>query len=967
MKTVISLIVGCVFCVQISAQASCDPPPSGIVSWWPAEGNANDIIGTNNGTLMNGTGFTNGEVGMAFNLNGVNNFVLVNLASPTNLDIGEGGGFTIEGWINPASLSSSMMLVQYERVLGGVGSDVGIQFAMNANAASGLLPGCLSANLVDTSEASHIFGSAANVLTAGVWQHVAVTYDKTSGIAVLYTNGVPTAQANLGVFTPQTIFTNVLLGATTDYSSPTSPRNVFSGQMDEMSMYNRALGSNEIAAIYQAGSAGKCITPTPPVITTQPVGQTNAVGNTATLTVQANGTAPLFYQWQFDGTNLPTATNSALTLSNLSTDQTGIYDVVVTNSYGSVTSNPAMLDVLFLLVEVNGQPAFGTVTALAPATVSILGGYPGGYIFYTLDGTNSPTTSSTLYTGPFILTNSAVVQTLALSSDFSQQTNGIPVTIQIVPTYTLQTSITGSGTLSTNPPGGIYASNTLVTLTASPALHWTFANWAGDTSGSQNPLSITMDGSSNIQAVFVQNAYPLTLTTPGGGTVTANGATISASTYYATDSVVTLAATPASGWIFLGWQGTVSGTNNPLRLVITQTNNIQGIFGTIAATNAAGGAVVLSVPNPVPYGTALAVSAVPNPGNYFVNWTGNYVFGTFSPVRYTATVPNPTFGALFTPLPAGKISLAVVVNGPGFVNYSPQSSYYSSNATVQLTPLANSGAYFFGWTQGATGRNSPLSIQVTSNTIIQANFGVAPTVGISPLNQTVFAGSNAVLTASAMGLSPLTYQWQNGQGIIPGATNTTYTISNTQPTNAGSYWLVVSSSVGSVTSAVATVTVIGSPSITNQPASATVSVGHTASFVVGVYGAPALAYQWQLNGTNLAWATNAVLTLPNAFPANAGAYTVTITNAYGSATSSPAAWLTVLPLDIIAPNRLANGQFQFTFDTASGINYEVEYSTNLLDWYVWLTLGGNGQPLTLSDPNTAGTPQRYYRILLSPQ
>ena len=76
------------------AHAGCTPPPSGIVAWWPAEGNALDIIGANNGTLVNGTSFTNGEVGEAFYFNGINNFVLVN-ASPS-LMTGLQNGFTFE-------------------------------------------------------------------------------------------------------------------------------------------------------------------------------------------------------------------------------------------------------------------------------------------------------------------------------------------------------------------------------------------------------------------------------------------------------------------------------------------------------------------------------------------------------------------------------------------------------------------------------------------------------------------------------------------------------------------------------------------------------------------------------------------------------------------------------------------------------------------------------------------------------
>jgi hypothetical protein len=228
------------------------------------------------------------------------------------------------------------------------------------------------------------------------------------------------------------------------------------------------------------------------------------------------------------------------------------------------------------------------------------------------------------------------------------------------------------------------------------------------------------------------------------------------------------------------------------------------------------------------------------------------------------------------------------------------------------------------------------------------------------------AGSNAALSASALGIPPLAYQWQNSQGVIVGATNSVFSFVNTQPTNAGSYFVVVSNFSGSVTSAVAAVTVIGPPTITNQPTlQTTVTSGHGTSFVVGAYGWPALTYQWRLNGTSVSGATNAALTLLNAFPANAGIYSVAITNVYGSVTSGPAI-LTVLPLGITAPIRLPNGQFQFTFDTATGLHYAVQYSTNLTDWYPLFTVGGIGLPLTISDPNMAGNQQRYYRIFLSP-
>jgi len=254
-------------------------------------------------------------------------------------------------------------------------------------------------------------------------------------------------------------------------------------------------------------------------------------------------------------------------------------------------------------------------------------------------------------------------------------------------------------------------------------------------------------------------------------------------------------------------------------------------------------------------------------------------------------------------------------------------------------------------------------VVMTNSKVIYATFGVVPTVIISPTNQTVLAGSNVLITATASGPVPLTYQWQNNLGPVTGATNASITISNISSSNPTNYSVLVTNAFGSVTSAVATVTVIGVPVITNQPAALTVVTnGHGASFTVGASGAPTLAYQWRLNGAKVSGAMGAAITVTNAFPQNAGNYTVVITNNFGSVTSSPAA-LTVLPVGIVAPSKLVNGQYQLTFDTAVGVTYTVQYSTDLKTWAPLLTFGGNGNPMTLTDP--AGSPQRFYRISMT--
>jgi hypothetical protein len=639
-----------------------------------------------------------------------------------------------------------------------------------------------------------------------------------------------------------------------------------------------------------------------PLIFAQPQSQTVVQGTAASFAVTAQGLAPLSYQWQFYGTNISGATNSSLAFTNVQLTDGGVYTVVVSNNFASTISSDAVLQVLPYdapSIQVNGQLAVGTVTATASAQVTISGGYPDGFTFYTLDG-STPTTSSTLYDGPFTLTNSAVLQAMSVSEDFSQSSEAPPVVVQIIPVYTLQTSVIGGGTISANPASGPYASNSVVTLTATAAQYWAFDYWTGDATGSQNPVNVTMNGPLSVQAVFVQTAYPLTASTPGGGSVTANGQVISPDTYYPTGSVVTLGATASNGWSFVGWQGDASGTNNPLNVTISQTNNIEAIFGTLVATNAVGGgSIVLSQPNPIPFGTTLTASAVPNAGNYFVVWSGA-ASGTNAPTTISVTNANPAINALFSTLPGGKYSLAVVVMGNGSVAISPQQSYYNPSDTVTLSAsTTNAGTSFYGWTGDVSSTNNPLVVVMNSSQVIQANFGALPTVNISPQNLIVFAGSNAVLNANASGLPPLTYQWQNSQGAIADATNAIFTIYNAQPTNTDNYSVVVSNLFGSVTSAVATVTVVFPPSISLQPTNQIVAAGTSLTLAVLADGTGPLAYEWQNSAGAIPDATNSSLILNPAQTNDTDNYSVVVSSPYGVETSQVADVFVYLPVSIL--------------------------------------------------------------------
>lgn len=316
--------------LTVLGATSCDPAPSGLAAMWEAEGNAIDIINGNNGSPMGALGYADGKVGRAFVFDGSASYITVP-ASPS-LNIGTGSGITIEGWIKPSAANNpGGPIIEWDS-----STIDGLQFWADGD-------GSLWANMTYNPANAYGLVTPAGVISTNSFQHVAVTYDKSSGMIVIYVNGGAVASKYIGSMTPQTTYP-VNIGRRT--GQPIGNGDTYGGLMDELSLYNRALSAGEIAAIYNAGSAGKCPSaPTPPVIVSQPTNQTVMAGGTATFTVVAGGSTPLNYQWKRNGTNILGATNTTLTLNNVQPTQAGIYAVQVANAGGSTNSVNAVLTV----------------------------------------------------------------------------------------------------------------------------------------------------------------------------------------------------------------------------------------------------------------------------------------------------------------------------------------------------------------------------------------------------------------------------------------------------------------------------------------------------------------------------------------------------------------------------------------------------------------------------------------------
>jgi Abnormal spindle-like microcephaly-assoc'd, ASPM-SPD-2-Hydin/Transmembrane protein 131-like N-terminal/Immunoglobulin I-set domain len=295
----------------------------------------------------------------------------------------------------------------------------------------------------------------------------------------------------------------------------------------------------------------------------------------------------------------------------------------------------------------------------------------------------------------------------------------------------------------------------------------------------------------------------------------------------------------------------------------------------------------------------------------------------------TASAANSTTSAALTASPAalnfGNVSMGSPSNQSLTLTNSGTSAVTISQASVSGGGLSLSGvalpvslnpgdsatftATFVPSTAGdVSGSVSFLSPQ------LRQNFGVgwhgtgkavAPLISVQPVSQSILAGQTATFSVTANGTSPLSYQWSKNGTAISGGTSASYTTpAETSSDNGAQFSVVVSNSVGSGTSNIATLSVTTAPvppSITAQPANQTIFANQTATFSVIANGTAPLSYQWRKNGAAISGATSASYTTSAETTSDNGAlFSVVVSNSAGNAISNNAT-LTVNP-DPVAPS-----------------------------------------------------------------
>jgi DNA/RNA endonuclease G (NUC1) len=171
----------------------------------------------------------------------------------------------------------------------------------------------------------------------------------------------------------------------------------------------------------------------------------------------------------------------------------------------------------------------------------------------------------------------------------------------------------------------------------------------------------------------------------------------------------------------------------------------------------------------------------------------------------------------------------------------------------------------------------------------------APQIASQPAALVVKAGQPASFSVTVTGTAPLTYQWSKDGAALGGATSPILTIAATTVADAGSYTVTATNAQGSATSNPASLTVNVPPTIATQPVGATLKAGDSASLVVVPGGAGPFTYQWYKDTAALTGATSATYPIAAAKAADAGSYTVMVTNAGGSVSSDAAVVVVNLP------------------------------------------------------------------------
>ena len=717
-----------------------------------------------------------------------------------------------------------------------------------------------------------------------------------------------------------------------------------------------------------------------PAIASPPQNQTEPLGNSATFTVAATGSAPLFYQWYYGSTLLAGATTTTFTTNNVSFASAGSYSVVVSNLTTQTASNYAVLTVTAGAPTVSPSPlssyteTVGDHLAFAP---TIIGTQP--YTNYWYQG-STLVQSNVTANGSLALTNiqlaNAGTYKLVVSNFYgsASSTGSLAVTTarQTLSSANLVVARVGDGAQAlsgatgntlyldqyttsgglvntiqipdegTGQPYGMGSSTSSSMPFGSPAL---LVVGAGSDAGYEALLTLATNRETLSFAGYCQ-AYPfagadVTISAGNGGNQWRGVGTVNAYGYY------TLGYTNS---------GLYSAGNHTVRSAFDIDGN--GInFYTAGQAGGGNGIKYLDPVNELCPGTCIPGVAGSFPGTRVAQVVnGNLVFSDAG----TGVLTNGIYACLGLPTAVASSALMIAEsNSPMDFASSPdlQTVYIADNGT--FTGTGNPAGGIQRWdANGISGNGYPTyaysyTLATGAGSTVGArgltvDFSATGTWGLGVTGAKVYA-----TTAEASGNRLLKIV---DNGAASGAT------------------LLATAGPNQMLAGVRFGPVIVPITIAVQPQPASALAGSAATFSVDALGSGPLTYQWyfqpncggSFHAINLA--TNATYTINSAGSGNVGCYYVVVTNPGGSTLqSATVAFALALPPQFVPPYPGPGNSYQLNFTGPAGKSYTILTTTDVAlliqgNWTVLATGTFSGGTDSYTDTSGGTNPEQFYII-----